>query len=64
MLCSSERAVINTVACAVLHNIGIDRGDIVQAAVVEQFEEPQIIPHQNEDGGVMRDHIAKRFFTQ
>ena len=62
-----HNAVTYVVACAVLHNIGIDQGDIINIATDDvDLPPPDDIPFipvagQN-DGAVMRGHLVANFF--
>lgn len=62
-----HNAVTYVVACAVLHNIGIDHGDIIDIATDDVDQPPPDdipfipVPGQN-DGAVMRGHIVAHFF--
>lgn len=58
-----EQAAINTVACAVLHNIGIMRGDILDPEEDIDIDPPLILPGQQQDGAAMRMHIVNTFFN-
>jgi hypothetical protein len=53
------------VASAVLHNIGIVRGDIINLDEInlDVDNDPIIIPMRDTDGATMRDHIVQTFFT-
>ena len=62
-----QNAVKYVVACAVLHNIGIDQGDIINIATDDVDLPPPNdipfipVPGQN-DGAVMRGHLVAHFF--
>ncbi len=58
-----EQAAIYTVACAVLHNIGILRGDILEPDEDIDIDPPHILPGQHQDGAAMRMHIVQTFFS-
>ena len=56
-----------TVACVILHNIGIDVGDIIPFQDEAVFQEndhvdPDILNGQH-DGMHVRDHIARTYFN-
>ena len=56
------QAVINTISCGVLHNIGILRGDIIPTPDDIEDDDPVAIPHVYEDTN-MRDHVVQTFFS-
>lgn len=59
------RAVVYTTSCVVLHNIGIDRGDIIDRVEVINDQDEQgrdaALPAGGGDG--VRRHIVNTFFT-
>lgn len=62
-----NRACTYIVACAILHNVGILRQDIVKESeddLTVQGPDPEPIHghHQNENGFGMREHIARNLF--
>ena len=64
---SPPNAVTYVIACVVLHNIGIERGDIINIDA-DDMTPPNDVPFVNvnvpgqNDGTVMRDHIVTNFF--
>ena len=49
-----ERAVVYTTSCVVLHNIGIDRGDIIDRDDNnDQDDREEMVPYRQEWVGVM-----------
>lgn len=64
MLTNPSQAVINTAACVVLHNIGINRGDIINYDRLED-QDTNIDMQENLifDGAAMRDHLVNTFFS-
>ena len=61
---SPEKACIVIMACVILHNIGIDRRDIIPSADDEHPEQqsPEDIPEQ--DGiNTFRDHVRDTYFA-
>ena len=63
-----ERAVIYVTACAVLHNLGIERGDILnlnmgENQLAEQEGPINEIPVR-QDGVTTRKHLVDTFFSQ
>ncbi|XP_048730425.1 putative nuclease HARBI1 [Ostrea edulis] len=62
---SPERACNAIVACCVLHNIGIVRGDILQFRGNDCPQNPTDYAERNVrvlDGKAVRDHIARNYF--
>ncbi|XP_061188486.1 putative nuclease HARBI1 [Saccostrea echinata] len=57
-----ERACVAVVACCVLHNIGIIRGDIIQNPLLEEEEDWVDPGAMGADGKTVRDHIAHNYF--
>ena len=60
-----ETAVNTIVACVVLHNIGIEQGDIIDFDfVIDQYEAPpRNYLNNGEDGNIMRRHVAMTYFS-
>ena len=64
---SPPNAVTYVIACVVLHNIGIERGDIIDLDA-DDMTPPNDVPFVNvhvpgqNDGTMMRDHIVTHFF--
>ncbi len=58
-----DRSVKAIASCVVLHNIAMERGDIVEAQVVVEVD--QYAPNFNgfDDGRLLRDHIANHAFV-
>ena len=59
--------VTYVVACAVLHNIGIDQGDIINIVTDDiDLPPPDDVPFipiaRQSDGAVMRGHLVAHFF--
>jgi len=64
MLCSPEMACTHVRACMVLHNIGIDRGDVIPF-VVDYLVDPEFHNVQGEDHHderTIRDYITRTYF--
>jgi len=61
MLCSPEMVCTHIRACMALHNIGIDRGDIIPF-VVDDLVNREFHNVQGEDGRTMRDYITRTSF--
>ena len=61
---SPKRAANVVVACAVLHNIGIQRGDIIPAEEVEPEDDRAAAEHAlpNGNGEAIRAHIIETVF--
>ncbi|XP_060552468.1 uncharacterized protein LOC132713810 [Ruditapes philippinarum] len=61
-----NQAVVNTVASAVLHNIGIIRGDIINnESSTDPDNDNDTAPQHNgiQDGSTMREHIVQNYFS-
>ncbi|XP_045213390.2 putative nuclease HARBI1 [Mercenaria mercenaria] len=52
-----------TVACVVLHNFGMERGDILERVVDEPLETPEAVVDVNQAGARCRDVFASTHFT-
>lgn len=58
---SPQRACVAVVACCVLHNIGINRGDIISNSDDNDFNAEDVIDDVV-DRETVRDHIARNYF--
>ena len=61
-----NQAVVNTVASAVLHNIGIIRGDIINnESSTDPDNDNDTAPQHNgiQYGSTMREHIVQNYFS-
>ena len=60
---SPQRACTVVVACCVLHNIAIFRGDILPNVDLDiQDDREEVIGDLRGDGKAVRDHIALNYF--
>jgi hypothetical protein len=57
-----EKACTITVACAVLHNIGIERGDILRINEVEHPDADQNPEQANITGEMARNYYREKYF--
>jgi hypothetical protein len=59
------RAVIYITASVTLHNIGIERGDIINSdnLVINEEEEPMVAMPERQDGVAIRRHLVTTFFN-
>lgn len=61
---SPEKSCYVTVACGVLHNIGILKNDIVNREdIIPENDVPGVRPDNEEDGNMMRDFICQEYFS-
>ena len=61
-----HQAVTYITACAVLHNIGIFRGDVIPFDLdfIQEGDQPVIQINDVNDGAGIREHIVQTFFSQ
>lgn len=57
------KASIITLACAVLHNIGIERNEIIPLEEIEDNNTDHGINANEGNGNAMRDHIRATYFS-
>ena len=62
---SPNTAALYVVACAILHNIGIEQGDIIMPDEQEIRDDDLSLPaiENPVEGQVMRDHLCQTFFS-
>lgn len=64
LLQNQNKAITYIVACAVLHNLGIQRGDVMPNpdGNVAPINDDLVLNHGRNDGLAMRQHIVNNFF--
>ncbi|XP_052285788.1 putative nuclease HARBI1 [Dreissena polymorpha] len=57
-----DRAAKITVACVILHNIGLERQDMFSRTCEDDTDQPHVLYEGDGSGNSYRDHIAESFF--
>ncbi|XP_052260338.1 putative nuclease HARBI1 [Dreissena polymorpha] len=57
-----DRAAKITVACVILHNIGLERQDMFSRTCEDDTDQPHVVYEGDGSGNSYRDHIAESFF--
>ncbi|XP_052237807.1 putative nuclease HARBI1 [Dreissena polymorpha] len=57
-----DRAAKITVACVILHNIGLERQDMFSRTCEDDTDQPHVVYEGDGSGNSYKDHIAEYFF--